>query len=163
MFLNVDPSLDVEAEAIKLGKFLLELGAGEGDFVVSELSDRDAAFDKEQGEQTWWDETNATLPNFRQAFTWARALTVAVGKPIIWWRIPVGNMYQNNTANHYQDNRVDYLFAHLDEVIAANGAAIVFGAGDDDQTKPETDGGNLAAKTRATFLAPPWPCPLDGH
>jgi len=36
-----------------------------------------------RGENRWWDTTNATLPNFTQAFTWAKALAERVGKPIV--------------------------------------------------------------------------------
>ena len=55
----------------------------------------------------------------------------------------------NNTPNHWQDTRVDWLFGHMAAVGSANIAALLFGAGRDDQTTPETDGGNLIAKTTA--------------
>ena len=28
------------------------------------------------------------------------------------WQVPVGDMAQNNTCDHYQDNRAAYLFRH---------------------------------------------------
>jgi hypothetical protein len=156
---NTDPAFDVVAEGTKLGNYLISLGAGEGDCVVADMSDRDAGFYELQGRESWWDATNATLPNFHQAFAWAKAVSDTVGKPIVWWQIPVGNMAQNDTTNHYRDNRVDYLFAHLDEVIAAGGVGLFFGAGDGQQTTPDTDGGNLVAKIQAYAAAPPSPCP----
>jgi len=149
VLMNTNPSLDVKGEGEKLGGVLLELGAGEGDFGAADMSDRDAGFYEQQGRNSWWDSTNAKLPNFRQAFTWAKAVSDTVGKPIVWWQIPVGNMQGDDTANHYRDNRVDYLFAHLDEVVAANGAGLFFGAGEGQQTNPETDGGNLVARVKA--------------
>ena len=143
---NSNPDFDVVGEAQKLGAFLVAAGAGEGDFIVADMSDRDAAWYQAQGKETWWDETNATLPNFHQAFTWAKALAEKVNKPIVWWQIPVGNASLSNGGQTWKDNRVDYLFAHLGEVTAAHGAALFFGAGNTEQTTPETDGGNLAAK-----------------
>jgi len=156
---NTDPQLDIAAEATKLGKYLIALGASECDFVAADMIDRDAGFYQKQGLNTWWDATNVSLPNFHQAFAWAKAVSVTVGRPIVWWQIPVGNMLQNDTPLHYRDNRVDYLMAHLDEVVAANGAGLFFGAGELQQTAPETDGGNLLAKVKAYSASPVSPCP----
>src|SRR5262249_42488395 len=129
--------------------FLLAAGAGDGDFVVADMSDRDAGWYESQGRDTWWDDTNQTLPNFHQAFAWAKGVAEAVGKPVVWWQVPVGNMSLPNSGMAWKDNRVDYLLAHMDEVAAAHGAAVLFGAGDGAQTTPETDGGNLIAKVKA--------------
>jgi len=146
---NADPSFDVAGEAQKLGAFLLAAGAGDGDFVVADMSDRDAGWYEQQGRDTWWDETNATLPSFHQAFAWAKAVAEKTGKPIVWWQVPVGNASLPNSGQQWKDNRVDYLLAHMDEVASAHGAAVLFGAGDGVQTTPETDGGNLVAKVKA--------------
>jgi hypothetical protein len=72
-----------------------------------------------------------------------------VGKPIVWWQVPVGNMNMPNSGSQWKDNRVDYLFAHMDEVAAAHGVGVFFGAGNAQQTTPENDGGNLVAKVKA--------------
>jgi hypothetical protein len=146
---NTDPSFDVTGEAQKLGDFLKACGADQGDMVVVDASDRDAGYYQQMGRQTWWDATNATLPNFHQAFAWAKALSDDVGKPVVWWQLPVGNMSGDNSPNHYQDNRVDYFFAHTDELAASGAAGMLFGAGQGDQTTPETDGGNLVSKVQA--------------
>ena len=82
---NRDPSLDVIGEARKLGDFLLESGAGDSDYVVVEASDRDAGYYRSQGRNVFWDATNATLPNFTQAFTWTQAVTEKV-----WLNLPSG-------------------------------------------------------------------------
>lgn len=149
VLLNADPSLDVAGEAVKLGQFLLAAGAGDGDFVAADMSDRDAGWYQQQGRDTWWDATNATLPNFHQAFAWAKAVAETTGKPIVWWQVPVGNMSLPDSTNAWKDNRVDYLLAHMDEVAAAHGAAVLFGAGEGAQTTPETDGANLVSKVKA--------------
>jgi hypothetical protein len=58
-------------------------------------------------------------------------------------------MRQNNTPYHYQDDKVDWLFSHMDRVANAHVAALLFGQGSDKSTTIETDGGNLFAKTIA--------------
>ena len=141
---NSNASLDVAAEAAKLGAFLLACGAGASDFITVDASDRDAGFN-----HNYWDATNATLPNFHQAFAWAKALAETVGKPIIWWQVPLGN-----SSTNYTDNRVDYFFSHTSELAAAHSAGMFFGAGASGQTTPETDGGNLIAKEKAYIKAP---------
>ncbi len=151
---NTDPMLNVTAEAQKLGAFFQSAGAMTGDLIVADMSDRDAGYCMTQGRNTWWDATNATLPNFHQAFAWGKAVAESLSLPMIWWQIPVGNMMQNNTPNHWQDNRVDYLLGHPGEVAAAHGAGLFFGAGRGDQTTPESDGNNLIMKTQAYEASP---------
>ena len=144
VLMNASASFDVPAEARKLGAFLEAVGASAGDYVVADMSDRDAGYN-----QRWWDASNATLPDFHQAFTWSAAVAETVGRPVLWWQIPVGNMAQANTTDHWQDNRVDYLMTHPAEVAAAHGVGLAFGAGAAGQTTPSTDGGNLTAKVQA--------------
>ena len=68
-----------------------------------------------------WDRLNQTLPNFRRWEQFLQGASQAEGgKPIILWQVPVGNQYfqsENNTDNHYQDNRVEYIFGHIPELI----------------------------------------------
>jgi hypothetical protein len=123
-----------------MARFMLALGADGGDFIVTDPADRDAGWYQHRlgQSQHWWnDEIAATY------LSWSKALSEAVGKPSVIWQIPLGNMVQNNTVNHWQDNRVDYFFSHLDQ----------FGAAHGEQTSPETDGGNLINKTIANFQA----------
>jgi hypothetical protein len=150
VFGNSNAKLDVLAEAQKMVAFLSALGAKDGDFIVMDPSDRDAGFyETTQGRDTWWDDTNATLPNFHQAFTWTKAVAEGLGLPAIYWQIPLGNMSLDNTYQRYKDNRLDYFFAHMDEVVAAHIVGLFFGAGADGPTTPETDGGNFVNKTIA--------------
>lgn len=155
-----DPQLDVAGEATKVGNFL-KACAPNADFIVVEASDRDAGwYETVRGRDTWWDETNATLPNFHRAFAWARQVAETAGKPLVWWQLPVGNASQNDTANHYRDNRVAYFFAHPGEVAAAHGFGFAFGAGDGQQTTPETDGDFLVTRVQAYAAAGGQvPCP----
>jgi hypothetical protein len=67
------------------------------------------------------------------------------------WQVPLGNAQQNNTTNHWQDNKVDYLFNNLDKVADAHIAGLFFGAGDTPQTSPETDGGRLLGWTQGYY------------
>jgi hypothetical protein len=151
---NTDPMLDVVGEANKAGDFLKACGADQADFVVVEMSDRDAGYYAKQGDtHAFWDVTNATLPNFHQIFTWAKAVAERVGRPLVWWQLPVGNLNLDDTPTHYRDNRVDYLFAHTDEVVGTHAVLMAFGPGADDQTDPGTDNGNLIAKTTAYEMA----------
>jgi hypothetical protein len=150
---NTDPSLDVAAVAQKTAKFLAACGESGADFVVVETSDRDAGYYESQGKSTWWDATNAKLPDFHQDFTYVKALTEGLSKPALYWQTPLGNMSQNNTTNHWQDNRVDYFLGHMSELAAAHAVGAAFGAGAGDQTTPESDGGNFVSKAKAYYSA----------
>ncbi len=150
---NKDPNFDVAADARKLADFLAACGAADGDYIVADASDRDAGYYQSLGRDTWWDAANQTLPDFHQAFAWSRALAERLGRPVVWWQLPVGNAAQDDTPDHWKDNRVDYFFAHADEVAAGHGVAMAFGAGAGGQTTPSTDGGNLVARVKAYAAA----------
>ena len=147
--MNSNASLDVAAEAKKTAAFLVACGADQSDYVVVEASDRDAGYYQSIGRNSWWDDTNQTLPNFHQDFAWLTALAEAANKPLLDWQLPVGNMSLPNTTNAWKDNRVDYFFAHTQELAATHMVGFAFGAGAGDQTTPESDNGNLVAKTKA--------------
>jgi hypothetical protein len=98
---------------------------------------------------------------------------------MVAWQIPLGNTVmraENNTNDHYQDNRVDYFFggnaampesmppvavpAHWSQLAAAHVIGVAFGGGAGGQTGADTDGNNLITKTAAyvTSGGQP-PCP----
>ena len=52
-------------------------------------------------------------------------------------------------TTQWTDNRVDYFFTHTDEVAAAHGVGMLFGAGATGMTTPSTDNGNLVSKTQS--------------
>jgi hypothetical protein len=163
---NTSASLDVTADAKQVAAVLGACGQSTADFVVVETSDRDAGYYQvAQSRDTWWDPADATLPDYAQHLRWVKALTEALGVPALYWQTPLGNSAQNNLANHYKDNRVDYFFggsasqvesaapvtvpSHWSGLAAAHVIGVAFGAGAGDQTDPDTDGGNLAAKAKA--------------
>jgi hypothetical protein len=149
---NTDPALDVAGEGRRLGDFLRALGAGDGDFLAVDASDRDAGYYESIGRRTWWDASDATLPSFTQAFRWSRAVADAVGLPVLWWQVPVGHMALPNVSTQWRDNRVDYFFAHPDGVSRSGAFGMVFGAGARGQTTPSTDSGNLTRRA-SDYLA----------
>ena len=123
------------------------LGARNADFLVSDVSDRDAgwyALPAHGGLNNFWTDQKAAA-----ALSFYKTMAESVGKPVVLWQIPVGNMAQNNTLNHYQDDKVDWLLGHMNQVASAHIAALLFGAGQQEQTSIETDGGNLINKTIA--------------
>jgi hypothetical protein len=163
---NSMSGVDVTTDATQVAAVLSACGQSSGDFVVVETSDRDAGYYQiAQSQDRWWDPTDTNLPDYAQDLTWIKALTEALGVPALYWQTPLGNAMQNNTANHYQDNRVDYFFggnaaqvesgaavnvpAHWAQLAASHVVGVAFGAGAGDQTDPDTDGGNLASKATA--------------
>ena len=150
---NTDPTLDVAAVAQKTATFLATCGESGADFVVVETSDRDAGYYQSIGKNTWWDATNKALPDFTQDFAYVKALTEGLSKPALYWQTPLGNMSQNNTTDHWQDNRVDYFFANMADLAAAHAVGAAFGAGAGGQTTPESDGGNFVSKAKAYYSA----------
>jgi len=137
--------IDVEGDGAATGAFMAALGAGEGDFVVADTADRDAGYYDTLGRDTWWHD-DADAMRF---LDWIRDVSEVVCRPAIVWQIPVGNMSLDNTTDHWQDTRVDWLFSHLPAVAEAHVVALLFGAGAGGMTTPETDGGNLVARTAA--------------
>lgn len=147
--LHASPWLSgTSGDGIATGNFMVALGAADGDFVVTDPSDRDAGYYDSIGQNRWWTDTSAAA-----YLAWSKAVSDTVGKPSVMWQIPLGNAAQTNTTNHWKDNRVDYLFSHLTEVRNAKVVALLFGAGDSNQTTPESDGGNLISKTTSYWQA----------
>jgi hypothetical protein len=163
---NTNKSTDVTTDAKAAAAFLAACGGSGADFIVVETSDRDAGYYQTvQSKNNWWDAKDVTLPDYAQDLTWVKALTESLGVPALYWQTPLGNASQNNTANHYMDNRVDYFFggsaagvnsaapstvpAHWSTLAAAHVVGVAFGAGAGDQTTPETDGGYLVSKTKS--------------
>lgn len=123
------------------------LGAKNADFLVSDVSDRDAGWYAQPahgGSDHFWTDQKAAA-----ALQFYKTMAESVGKPVVLWQIPVGNMAQNNTLNHYKDDKVDWFFSHMDQVANAHVAGLLFGPGQQEQTSVETDGGNLINKTIA--------------
>jgi hypothetical protein len=144
-------------------KFLNAVGADETDVIFADLLDRDAgcfeaAVDPNCMRQGtfYWDETNTTSPNFHDYLTWSKAISSGVGHPLIWWQIPLGvpSDTKGGSAGHYRDNRVHYIFSHINEFVAAGGLGVAFGVGAGNQTTIDTDGDQFKNAVTTYFQAP---------
>ncbi len=143
--------------------FLKKVGADQADVVFSDLLDRDAgcfeaAVDpncKRDG-SFYWDETNVTTPNFHDYLAWSKTITSGLGLPMIWWQVPYGvpSAVKGGTAGHYRDNRVHYIFSHVQEFVDAGGLGVTFGTGAANQTYIDSDGGQFKAAVSKYFAAP---------
>lgn len=141
--LNTDPALDVAAEAAKVGAFLAACGAADADVVVADIADRDAA------DGGRWLDRGDTLPSIRQVLVFGEVVAQRVGRPIVWWQIPVGNMSLPDEVNRYRDDKLDWFFDHAAEVARRGAIGVAFGGGQWSSTTPETDGGNLYRRAAA--------------
>lgn len=144
---STDTSLDLAALGTTAGTFAAKSGVSQVpsgtssyDLVFNDVSDRDAGYYQVVlGDPShWWDRLNVTAPNFRR---WEQYLGAAIaaagGKPAFVWQIPVGNQYfqsVNNTDGHYQDNRAEYFFSNVDELMSIGIIGLLFGAGNDGST-----------------------------
>jgi hypothetical protein len=144
--------------------FFKAIHADQADFLATDVLDRDAGcfeahVDKNcmRGGGPWyWDETNQTSPNFHEHLAWVKAVHDGIGLPILWWQVPFGvpSATPGGTAGHYRDNRVDYFFNHLPELVAAGGVGAAFGVGAGNQTYITTDGGQFKAAVTKYFANP---------
>ncbi len=131
---------EVDALATRSGHFYRSLGAN-FDLAFGEFSDRDAAFKQHiygDGGASWWDAGTSRATSG----TWPASSTTQ--KRVALWQIPFGNTKMramDNTWNHYQDNRVEWLLddpsrAHLDAYVRAGVVALLFGRGAGGTTCP---------------------------
>lgn len=142
--------------------FHKSIGADTGDLLVIETLDRDAGCFEAKGPECtrtgsfYWDETNTKSPNFKEHLTWAKSIHDGLGLPLLWWQMPFGvpSTTPGGTPGHYRDNRVKYLFAHVDEFVAAGGVGAVFGTGAGNQTYITTDGNQFKNAVTKYFSAP---------
>ena len=143
--------------------FLKAVGADQADIVITDMLDRDAGCFEAgtdplcmRGGSFYWDETNKTSPNFHEYLAWAKAITSGLGRPMLWWQVPFGtpNGAKGGSTGHYRDNRVHYMFSHIQEFVDAGGLGAVFGAGADHQTTPTTDGGQFKTAVAGYFAKP---------
>jgi hypothetical protein len=162
--LGFHASVWADPDAAKIGAFLTSIGAGDADIVVVDMLDRDAGcFEAhvdpncQRNDGPWyWDETNQTKPNFRDHLAWAKAVSTATNKPILWWQLPFGvpSATKGGSAGKYRDNRVKYIFEHVSEFVEAGGVGAVFGTGAGNQTFITTDGGQFKTAVTKYFAAP---------
>jgi hypothetical protein len=147
----------------KVVGFLNAVGADQSDFVATDFLDRDAGcFEagvdpncQRQG-VFYWDESNATSPNFHEHQAWSKTIVDGLKKPMIWWQTPFGEPSDvpGGSSGHYRDNRVHYIFGHIDEYVAAGGLAIAFGTGAGNQTYIDSDNGQFQKAVMGYFANP---------
>jgi hypothetical protein len=143
--------------------FLKKVGADQADVVFADMLDRDAGCFEAGNDPVcaragafYWDETNATSPNFHEYLAWSKAITSGLGRPMIWWQVPFGvpSPTKGGTPYHYRDNRAHYIFSHVQEFVDAGGLGVTFGVGADHQTTPTTDGGQFKDAVTKYIAAP---------
>lgn len=148
-----------------VARFLRTIGADQADLVVTEMLDRDAGCWERATEVAcegprltgfYLDESNETSPNFHEVLGWAKAVHDGLGLPLLWWQLPLGvpSDKPGGLARHYRDNRVHYLFHHVDEFIAAGSVGAVFGSKAFHQTSIFTDGGQFRDAVANYFANP---------
>ncbi len=148
--------------------FLNAIGAQASDFVGVDPLDRDAGcFEAhvdpncQRNDGPWyWDEANVAHPNFNDHFTTTKTIADGISKPVLWWQVPFGvpSTTTGGAPGRYRDNRVRYLFTHVNEFITAGIVGAAFGTGAGNQTYITSDGGQF--KTAVTgYFAKPVPLP----
>ena len=128
----------VRAYATRSAKFEQSLGA-RFDISFEDFSDRDAGFYQvTQGNSKLWFKP----ADFRRHMLYAAIFVHQTGLRMVAWQIPFGNTImraENNTWDHYQDNRVQWLLgdgsrARLRAYVKAGFVAFLFGRGADGNT-----------------------------
>jgi hypothetical protein len=128
------------------------------DIAFEDFSDRDAGFyTKQEGNpKTWFKPAD-----FHRHLLYAQTFVRLAGVRMVAWQIPLGNTVMramDNTWDHFQDNRVQWLLGsgsrvHLRSYVAAGFAGFLFGRGADGATCACD-----AAKDGVTN-----PAPIDGN
>ena len=131
---GLDSRADLDAAGLgqQVGVFLSQTGAHE--VLFNDPLDRDAGqYRVTFNQNRWWDRLNVSFPNFAR---WEQYLHGAIAadnhKPMLLWQVPLGNQYfqsENNTDGHFQDNRAEYIFNHIPELIETGIVGALFGPG----------------------------------
>ena len=129
---DTSPNTNAAALGQQVGTFISKFGPH--DLLFNDPLDRDAGQYKAQfGQNRWWDRNNVSFPNFTRWEQYLHAAIVADGnRPMLLWQVPLGNQYfdtENNTNGHFQDNRAEYIFGHVQELINVGIVGALFGAG----------------------------------
>jgi hypothetical protein len=132
------PDATVRAYATQSATFYRSLHA-KFDIAFEDFSDRDAGFyAKINGNPNTW----MKPADFHRHLLYAQTFVRRAGVRMVAWQIPLGNTVMramNNTWDHFQDNRVQWLLgpggrAHLRAYSAAGFAGFLFGRGADGAT-----------------------------
>ncbi len=138
---DTSPGLDAAGLGQIAGEFAARSGtrdvpAGSStyDLIFNDVGDHDAGYYKYAGgkQNAFWDRTNRVFPNFYRWEEYMGNIVSTAGKRAMIWQIPIGNQVMrtmNNTYGHYQDNRVEYFMAHMDELARQGIIGLLFGRG----------------------------------
>jgi hypothetical protein len=175
------PAATVRAYAARSAAFYRSLGA-RFDVAFEDFSDRDAGYYQgvAHNPKTWFKPAD-----FARHLLYAATFVRLARIRMVAWQIPLGNTVmraENNTNDHYQDNRVQWLLgpnsrAHLRAYVAAGFVGFLFGRGADGNTcacdaandgvtnpapidgnttrstSPDDDGGYFKQQARAYYRA----------
>jgi hypothetical protein len=155
---DTSPNIDAATLGQEVGVFLSKVGPH--DVLFSDPLDRDAGQYKTQFNQNrWWDRLNVKFPNFLRWEQYLKGASNADNdKPTLLWQVPMGNQYflsENNTDGHFQDNRVEYIFDHVPELIQAGVIGALLGPGNAGNT-------NFGDVKGDGVTNPPAICTTDG-
>lgn len=119
-------------------------GTSTYDIVFNDVADRDAGYYKYVvgRPNVWWDKRNVALPNFQRFEQYIDAVRDTTNHWVMIWQIPLGNQYfqtENNTDGHYQDNRAEYFFNHVQELLNNGVIGLLFGRGNAGSTTNTND------------------------
>ncbi|MBV9606930.1 MAG: hypothetical protein JO027_17590 [Solirubrobacterales bacterium] len=130
------------------------------DLVFNDVTDRDAGFYQhvEGNPHTWWGPAD-----FVRHDRYIAGFTRRTGTAVVLWQLPVGDTHENDTWNHFRDNRLQWWLgagsaAHLRATRDAGVIGLLFGAGAAGNTTPQSDGGffyRLARRYEAHPLGVP--------
>jgi hypothetical protein len=158
--IGVDTRAGIDAVGLgrQVGTFLARSGAHQ--VLFNDPLDRDAGqYATQFRQKRWWDRTNVTFPNFTRWEHYLKgAITADGNRAMLLWQVPNGNQYfatVNNTNGHYQDNRPEYIFSHVSELIQVGVVGVMFGAGNAGNT-------TYNDSTEDGITNPPSFCTTDG-
>ncbi len=126
------------------------------DVVFNDVTDRDAAFyqDVEGNPDTWWGPAD-----FERHDRYIAGFTRRTRTAVVLWQLPLGDTHENNTWDHYQDNRLQWWLgpnsaAHLRATRNSGVIGLLFGAGASGNTTDQTDGGFFYRLARRYMARP---------
>lgn len=147
----------VITNAQRTASFTSQMGGDQADLLVVDWGDRDAG----SGEAEFWDVTNNDLPRATRANLWNSVLSAVTGKRLLLWQVPAGNMSLDNTPEHYQDNRSEYVFSHPRDLFDSGVVGVMFGGGTDEMTQVWTDGDYIRSQGTVAYANPTVPAGLS--
>jgi hypothetical protein len=134
----------IDALAARSAAFYGSLGAS-FDLVFNDVADRDDGFRRvELGERVvghHWGRGDVG-----RHLRYVRGFVRGTDRRVVLWQLPLGHRRLPNTRGRYRDNRVELLLGSRRNLRRARAAGIVgllFGAGAEGCTTPQTDGGHF--------------------